>query len=105
MDDFTINFWTSNSDFTKEIEICKICFEVAINSTLTQCNHLFCTSCVKQWITNEYRVNAKTTCPVCCNSLNLFIEHIDNIDIQAQEVLKLDDGMNQPKSSIQQLEF
>jgi hypothetical protein len=106
MDPFRSNFWTSS--FCKEKGICKICFEVAIDSMLTQCNHLFCTSCLKQWIINEFTLNTKSTCPMCCTRLEFFMKNKKKNDLQEPKVLKLnecnlDDCMCQKENFVQQL--
>ncbi|KAI8098107.1 uncharacterized protein B0P05DRAFT_582470 [Gilbertella persicaria] len=41
---------------------CNICFDTAIHPVLTLCGHLFCWSCLAQWLNAQSR---NPTCPVC----------------------------------------
>ncbi|KAI8369279.1 uncharacterized protein BYT42DRAFT_503076 [Radiomyces spectabilis] len=41
---------------------CNICFDTAIHPVLTLCGHLFCWSCLGQWLYAQAR---NPTCPVC----------------------------------------
>ncbi|KAI8143315.1 hypothetical protein BJV82DRAFT_612309 [Fennellomyces sp. T-0311] len=41
---------------------CNICFDTATHPVLTLCGHLFCWSCLAQWLNAQSR---NPTCPVC----------------------------------------
>ncbi|KAG0765760.1 hypothetical protein G6F57_004295 [Rhizopus arrhizus] len=41
---------------------CNICFDTAMHPVLTLCGHLFCWSCLAQWLNAQSR---NPTCPVC----------------------------------------
>ncbi|KAI7900768.1 uncharacterized protein BX663DRAFT_516460 [Cokeromyces recurvatus] len=41
---------------------CNICFDTAVHPVLTVCGHLFCWSCLAQWLNAQSR---NPTCPVC----------------------------------------
>ncbi|KAG2220429.1 hypothetical protein INT45_000654 [Circinella minor] len=41
---------------------CNICFDTATHPVLTLCGHLFCWSCIAQWLNAQSR---NPTCPVC----------------------------------------
>ncbi|KAI9006699.1 hypothetical protein CLU79DRAFT_779509 [Phycomyces nitens] len=41
---------------------CNICFDTATHPVLTLCGHLFCWSCLGQWLNQQSR---NPTCPVC----------------------------------------
>ncbi|KAI8890228.1 hypothetical protein K501DRAFT_237196 [Backusella circina FSU 941] len=41
---------------------CNICFDTAIHPVLTLCGHLFCWTCLAQWLNAQSR---NPTCPVC----------------------------------------
>lgn len=41
---------------------CAICLDVASDPVVTRCGHLFCWSCLEQWL---YSVNSTRDCPVC----------------------------------------
>ncbi|ORE12029.1 RING/U-box [Rhizopus microsporus var. microsporus] len=41
---------------------CNICFDTAMHPVLTLCGHLFCWSCLAQWLHAQSR---NPTCPVC----------------------------------------
>ncbi|KAI8595377.1 hypothetical protein EDD21DRAFT_391379 [Dissophora ornata] len=47
----------SNGEFS-----CNICFDTSVSPVLTLCGHLFCWSCLHQWL-DAQRQNP--TCPVC----------------------------------------
>ncbi|KAF9918236.1 hypothetical protein FBU30_000310 [Linnemannia zychae] len=47
----------SNSEFS-----CNICFDTSMSPVLTLCGHLFCWSCLHQWLEAQYQ---NPTCPVC----------------------------------------
>ncbi|KAH6584193.1 hypothetical protein BASA61_001933 [Batrachochytrium salamandrivorans] len=42
---------------------CNICLDMASNPVVTLCGHLFCWSCLHQWLSS--RLPASNTCPVC----------------------------------------
>ncbi|KAI8334089.1 hypothetical protein EDC96DRAFT_17445 [Choanephora cucurbitarum] len=41
---------------------CNICFDTAVHPVITLCGHLFCWSCLAQWLNAQSR---NPTCPVC----------------------------------------
>ena len=43
---------------------CNICFEIAGNSVVTACGHLYCWSCLYQWLASPSQALAPM-CPVC----------------------------------------
>ncbi|KAG0257511.1 hypothetical protein BG011_003922 [Mortierella polycephala] len=47
----------SNSEFS-----CNICFDTSMSPVLTLCGHLFCWSCLHQWLEAQRQ---NPTCPVC----------------------------------------
>ncbi|EGF82293.1 hypothetical protein BATDEDRAFT_86096 [Batrachochytrium dendrobatidis JAM81] len=42
---------------------CNICLDMASDPVVTLCGHLFCWSCLHQWLSS--RLSASNTCPVC----------------------------------------
>ncbi|ORZ13306.1 hypothetical protein BCR41DRAFT_378010 [Lobosporangium transversale] len=47
----------SNAEFS-----CNICFDTSVSPVLTLCGHLFCWSCLHQWLEAQRQ---NPTCPVC----------------------------------------
>ncbi|KAF9089785.1 hypothetical protein BGX23_006448 [Mortierella sp. AD031] len=47
----------SNGEFS-----CNICFDTSMSPVLTLCGHLFCWSCLHQWLEAQHQ---NPTCPVC----------------------------------------
>ncbi|KAF9323106.1 hypothetical protein BG006_001760 [Podila minutissima] len=41
---------------------CNICFDTSMSPVLTLCGHLFCWSCLHQWLEAQHQ---NPTCPVC----------------------------------------
>ena len=55
----------SDEDFSKLNKVtrdyeCNICMEDKQEGVLLNCNHIFCESCLKKWLTTM-----KNTCPTC----------------------------------------
>lgn len=55
----------SEEDFNKLNRIkqnfeCNICMDDKSEGVLLNCNHVFCETCIKQWL-----INNKKTCPTC----------------------------------------
>eukprot|EP00300_Choanocystis_sp_HF-7_P006055 c14452_g1_i3.p1 GENE.c14452_g1_i3~~c14452_g1_i3.p1 ORF type:complete len:169 (+),score=16.85 c14452_g1_i3:3-509(+) len=46
---------------------CNICFDAARDPVVTMCGHLFCWSCIYQWLITPTRTNA---CPVCNSGIS-----------------------------------
>ncbi|BFF99560.1 E3 ubiquitin-protein ligase RNF185-like [Drosophila madeirensis] len=46
---------------------CNICFDIAQESVVTMCGHLFCWPCLHQWLVTRPRVKL---CPVCKGAVN-----------------------------------
>ncbi|CAO3686570.1 unnamed protein product [Rhizopus stolonifer] len=53
---------TQSHSRPEEFYECNICFDRAIHPVLTLCGHLFCWSCLAQWLHAQSR---NPTCPVC----------------------------------------
>ncbi|KAL1927186.1 hypothetical protein VTP01DRAFT_5149 [Rhizomucor pusillus] len=53
-----VNHHSGNAGFYE----CNICFDTATHPVLTLCGHLFCWSCLAQWLHAQSR---NPTCPVC----------------------------------------
>jgi hypothetical protein len=55
----------SQEDFEKLNKVdrdfeCNICFNEKHSGILLDCNHVFCETCLREWLTNN-----KKTCPTC----------------------------------------
>ncbi|KAG0582559.1 hypothetical protein KC19_3G069400 [Ceratodon purpureus] len=58
-------------------DTCNICFNVVEEDhVITKCNHLYCTSCIEEWLIKEYALHKKATCPTCHKSLYGFYDYI-----------------------------
>lgn len=74
---------TSNNhlllDYNLDKENCGICFDSLITKEMyiTQCKHLFCTPCIKQWVENQYKQYKMATCPICRHSLDDIIDAME----------------------------
>ncbi|EGG23774.1 hypothetical protein DFA_05910 [Cavenderia fasciculata] len=51
----------NNNDEGSDMFECNICFDTVNEPIVTQCGHLFCWSCIFQWLQH----NASQQCPVC----------------------------------------
>lgn len=50
----------SNLPKSNEINNCPICFVDNTDNVILECNHIFCTNCIKEWLTKN-----KNNCPIC----------------------------------------
>ena len=50
----------------KDISNCSICFENMKDNIKLICNHVYCESCIKKWLTEK-----SNTCPICRTEINV----------------------------------
>ncbi|KAJ3382148.1 peroxisome biogenesis factor 10 [Lobulomyces angularis] len=58
------NLTDDDDDFTKESEKCNLCLSKRVNSTVTDCGHIFCWDCICEWS------KTKRECPLCRQAIN-----------------------------------
>lgn len=59
-----------NKTKTQKMDTCPICLDYFSDPIVTNCNHKFCSKCIKKWS------RKKTTCPICRNELSSKTDHI-----------------------------
>jgi E3 ubiquitin-protein ligase RNF5 len=70
---------------------CNICLDTASQPVITLCGHLFCWSCIYQWITSSTRLC--NTCPVCKSGIQqeklipIYTRGGDNVDPRYFKIL------------------
>lgn len=57
----------SNNTTKNNILECLICLSSAEDPIVTQCGHIFCWGCIKNWI----QTSNQMFCPICKNGINL----------------------------------
>lgn len=73
------------SQIEKVDSICSICLDVANDHTETQCNHLFCKSCLDTWLAKQFTSTIQATCPMCRKEIVFFLEPNNKTKIQKWE--------------------
>ena len=68
-------------------DFCSICLDSYKNPRRTQCGHIFCYACIREWKNEEnYYGEKKETCPLCRNKIGLLTRV--NMKIQNKKITK-----------------